>query len=273
MDLAAVFALSILGGYFFAYFWRLTRYEILRLEGHHRYFRVAVFGGLFFVLALTVRHLLISRCAWFELWDSSLLEYVRPSLKEEAGIAPAVESRRTEWVVASLYSLLLGPFTGLLLNLLTPKQWAQRRTVGTLDQVLLRAQQDQMPVNLSLNNGKIYIGLVVSITKPSDDPALLTLLPMFSGYRDQMNRMVLTNDYRDVYTKLSDPAFHQQLGLPPPHWSEQFHIAIRADAVISVNLFSPSVYAEFNPDWRERIAQQKQKPAPLEVTIRIKPPL
>lgn len=48
MELAAVFGLSLLGGYFFAAWWRLTSYATRRYEGHHLYFRAALCGVVFF---------------------------------------------------------------------------------------------------------------------------------------------------------------------------------------------------------------------------------
>lgn len=55
MDLAAVFALSLLGCYFFVAWWRLTAYATRRFDGHHLYFRAAFCGVIFFALALAVR--------------------------------------------------------------------------------------------------------------------------------------------------------------------------------------------------------------------------
>jgi hypothetical protein len=55
VDLAAVFLLSLLGGYSFAYVWRVTAFTTIRIEGHHLYFRAALWGTLFFAIALALR--------------------------------------------------------------------------------------------------------------------------------------------------------------------------------------------------------------------------
>ncbi len=229
MDLAAVFALSLLGGYFFAAWWRLTAFATRRYEGHHLYFRAAFWGVIFYVLALVLRTYVIQKVSWLKGLDGALIDYVKPALKEETGVSPTVEGHRAERVATALYSLILGPLSAWILN----------------------------------------VGLVVSITDPDDEPTVLVLLPMFSGYRDSQSRVVLTSDYEDVYKRLRDPAERERLKLPHD-WTREFQITLRADAVISANLFSAAVYAQFNPDWKQQIAQHKAKAPPQEVVVRIK---
>jgi hypothetical protein len=72
MDVAAVFALSLLGGYFFASYWRLTAFSTKREEGHHLYFRAALFGVVLFLLALFLRFSLIFFSSVYARWDESV---------------------------------------------------------------------------------------------------------------------------------------------------------------------------------------------------------
>ncbi len=271
MDLAAVFALSLVGGYFFAAGWRLTAYATHRIEGHHLYFRAALCGVIFFGLALLLREQVFARVPLLKSLDAVFTSYVMPVLKEETRPDKAIEVRRAEWVVTALYSLALGPLAAWFLNRVTPKRWAQARTVGALDKLLLRAQAQRVPVAITLNSGKVYIGLVVSITDPDDDPSALVLLPMFSGHRDAEGRMTLTSDYEHLYQSLRDREQRRVLGLPDD-WTPQFQMAIRADSVVSANLFSTAVYARFNPDWKQKIARQQDKGPPQEFIVRLRRP-
>ena len=202
--------------------------------------------------------------------DQWLLEYAKPALKEETGTAPAEQTQRAEWLVTAAYSLLIGPLCAGLLNIVTPRQWALQRSLGPLNRLFLRAQQEDMPVQVTLNTGKVYIGVLISITDPDNEPDIVKLLPMFSGQRDAHGRMVLSTDYEAVYTALR----HGQasaLNLPA-HWLSQFELAIRADTIVTATLFSPAVYAKFNPDWQHRIAELNSKPAPQEVLVEIRRP-
>jgi hypothetical protein len=98
MDLAAVFALSLLCGYFFASYWRLTAFSTKREKGHHFYFRAALFGVVLFLLALLLRFSLIFFSSVYAWWDGQIANYVLPVLKEEAGMAHTEAMRRAEWV-------------------------------------------------------------------------------------------------------------------------------------------------------------------------------
>jgi hypothetical protein len=255
MDLAAVFLLSLLGGYFFAYLWKRTAYETRRAEGHHLYFRAAFCGVLLFATALCLRQCLLMLVSGYKTLDSSLVEYVTPVLKEENGVHAAELRVRAEWVLTSVYSLLIGPLAASVLNIVTPRWWALERSVGvgSLDRLLLNAQKAEMPVLLTLSSGKVYIGPVVSITDGAGTPTpTVTILPVFSGHRDGEGRMVLTTDYDKVYADL-ERGGAQQLGLPTD-WQLHFHLAIRADTIVTASLFSPSIYARFTPNWREQLA-------------------
>ena len=268
MDLAAVFLLSLLGGYFFASWWRLTAYATRRYDGHHLYFRAALCGTIFFAAALALRLYVVPRVPALQALDSRLVGYVTPALKEAGNLPAADLGRRAEWVATAMYSLALGPLMAWALNRVTPSLWAQRLTVGGFDALLVRAQREEMPVSVTLNTGKVYIGHVVSITDPDGTPTVFRVLPMLSGFRDPQGRMILTIDYEDIYVRLSK-AKHLEL---PSRWIEQFYLTVRVDAVITATLFSPKAYAESNPDWKQKIAAQNQKPPPQELLVQMRRP-
>ena len=252
MDLAAVFLLSLLGGYWFASIWKRTAYTTLRSEGQHLYFRAAFFAVLLFISAIAIRQALLFCLSGYRIFDDWLVQYIKPALKEETGVAAADIRTRAEWVVTAAYSLAIGPIAAWTLNLFTSRFWALERSVGTLDRLLLEAQRVEMPVSLTLTSGKVYIGPVVSITDPIGTP-MVSLLPVFSGYRDADGRMHLTTDYDTVYADL-ERGGAAQLGLPA-EWQSRFRLSIRADNIVTAALFSPLVYAKFNPGWREQLAR------------------
>lgn len=264
MDLAAVFLLSLLGGYFFVYTWRLTAYSTQRVEGHHLYFRAAFCGVIFFALALLIRRILLDDATYARI-DAELIRYVTPVLKDDSSTPhPADQQHRAEWVVTAIYSLVIGPLCALLFNLITPRRWAARRSVGPLDRMFMAAQESRAPVLLTLSTGKVYIGLVVSITDPAFDPPVMSILPMFSGYRDDLGRMALTTDYESVYASLTTPNGHAATNLT------QFYLIIRTDNIVTANQFSPALYAQFHPGWRQKIAQRNQPPEPQQMLVRLK---
>jgi hypothetical protein len=42
--------------------------------------------------------------------------------------------------------------------------------------------------------------------------------------------------------------------------------------IVTAALFSPAIYAEFNPDWKQRIAEQNQTAPPQELIVHIQRP-
>jgi hypothetical protein len=246
VDLAAVFLLPLLGGYCFASTWRGTAFRTGQIDGQHLYFRAALWGVALFSFALALRTVLVWNFASIE-----NIEYVRPAVREQSGFAVSDQFRRIEWVIVSVYSLLLGAGCGPILNLVTPRMWALRRNVSALHRFLSRAYRDDVPVALTLDTGKVYIGLV---NESLQDPAFVTLMPRFSGHRDSEGRIALTTDYDSVYSRLAGS--NDADILLPADWPSNFELTIRADKIITATPFSPAIYTEFNPGWRERIAQQ-----------------
>jgi hypothetical protein len=266
MDLAAVFLLSLLGGYGFASLWRFTSYETRRTDGHHLYFRAAFYGAVFFAAAFMLRVIALAYWPAYEAWDRAAITLVDPALKEPH------DARQNSMVVAAAYSMLVGPLFALLLNVFTPKRWSLRRSVNALDDLLLRAQYTDMPVSITLDSGKVYIGLVRRITDPNHRLPSIVLFPMLSGHRDANGYLKLTTNYRRVYDALdADPEMRAKHGLPTV-WEPNFEVVLRADQIVSANMFSPSIYSEFNPGWRESIDALPAPPPRQEILVEIKQP-
>jgi hypothetical protein len=260
MDFAAAFLLTLLGGYCFAYTWAATAFTTKKAEGHHLYFRAALCGAVLFALALPLRiAFALNSPACLE-FDTALVEYVTPALKEEAELTSLARTRRAEWVVTSFYSLLLGTVCGLAANLFTPRRWSAQRGSSELDRLLLHANWDGYPITLTLNTGKIYVGLVVEAPNPLREPAAVALLPLLSGHRDDEGRMQLTTDYEEVYARLRSGKA-AELGLRAD-WKSQFRLVVRADEIVTATRFSRNLYGEFNPDWQQKFPQQSH-PTPV----------
>jgi len=271
MDLAAVSVLVVLGGYCFSYLWRATRFTTRRAEGHHLYFRAALFGSFLFVLALELRSLLMALLPGYHGLDSALVEYVSPVLKFESGLGQLSRERRAEWIVTAVYSLLLGTIFGSLGNWVAPRAWAASRGLSYLDQLLWKSCQEQTWVCLTLQSGKVYVGMVSKLPNPTLEPVAIAFLPMFSGNRDSAGNLTLTTDYEVVYSML-EAGRANQIGLPSD-WKSEFELQIRADEIVSAAKFSLSIYAEFNREWRQQIAWPDQTRSSIGTNARFSGPM
>lgn len=107
----------------------------------------------------------------------------------------------------------------------------------------------------------MYIGLVVAPLDLVQEPVVVPLLPILSGHRDPEGRLNLTTDYEAVYSTL-EHGRAAQLGLPAD-WLCRFSLAVRADEIVTAAVFSPAIYTEFNPGWKECISRDNQPAAAL----------
>jgi hypothetical protein len=262
MDVAAVFILSLLGGYSFASLWRFTRFTTRRADGHHLYFRAALYGVLLFLIALVARLVLRLKYPAYVDFESMLERYIAPAMKDPANL------RQLELVITAGYSLIIGPILAFVLTPIPFKSVALRYSLGTLDRMLLKAQNEKMPVLITLSSGKVYIGLIRRITEPDHPPPVVVMVPMMSGHRGDDGRVKITTEYESMYDKVrAGAAADFKL---PGDWSEQFELVIRADTIVTATPFSTVVFSAFNPQWKDKIAQQDQAPNPQEIIVEIK---
>lgn len=62
------------------------------------------------------------------------------------------------------------------------------------------ATREFLPIAITLENRKVYVGLIARTSEPQHDSAHITLLPLFSGHRDDRTlSMSLTNEYTEVF--------------------------------------------------------------------------
>jgi Family of unknown function (DUF6338) len=239
MELAAIFILSLLGGYAFATTWRLTRYVTRRHDGQHVYLRAGVFGAVLFIAAFTLRFALLHGLPAYASFDHRLEKLVQPLMKDAANSSVA------DIVIVAVYSLLLGLVVPRLLNIFTPQRPQLAKTASEFDLVMMRAQRADMPVLVTLENGKVYVGLVVKIIDPERNPATITLFPLVSGHRDALGKIAFTTDYYLIYQRLFNDTERMALGMSE-EWQRHFEVVIRAERILSIRMFSTQVYAAFS---------------------------
>ncbi len=266
MDLAAVFILALLGGYAFFTRWHVTSFHAKRAEGQRLYLEAALIGARLFVLALVLH------VVGMTYWDAYASGFGGAAMAAADSILEEPHGTvQVHLVVAAVYSVPLGAALATLLNLRQPRELALRRSLSALDAYLRDAQLAEVPVAVTLTTGKVYIGYVMQITDPDRPPPAIVLLPVFSGHRDPAGRLTLTTDYLRFYEALSaDSDKAAELDLPED-WQSRFEIVLRADQIVSANMFSPTVYSEFNPGWRETIETRDRPPPRQEVLVEIKP--
>ncbi|WP_290502881.1 hypothetical protein [Alcanivorax sp.] len=105
--------------------------------------------------------------------------------------------------------------------------------------LLSHATQQLKPISVTLENRKTYVGYVARTNEPDKETSHITLLPIFSGYRDEETlHLRLTNKYKVV--------FSHYLSSDNDTDPEDFYIVIPVNRIISSNIFSEKVYKKIS---------------------------
>lgn len=224
-DLALLFPL--LGGYLLVSYSNFWAYDMARKSGHRLLFHAALAGVL---LAILARIVVLATIAWFpevaELWKT---------------LAPFRYSG------TAFGSLILGGALIPVLNAFRTREEAIRtlimkRDADALERLLYRAWEDQGLVQLTLDNEKVYVGLVAwTPPNPNAKDAYICIVPMLSGYRDPAFKTLhFTTSYTDVYADLASATDGDDMDM------SAFLKVIPISKIYLASLFDAAAYERFN---------------------------
>lgn len=236
MELTALLLLPLVGGYIFANSCNATRFRAAREEGHRLYFRAAYYGVFLFLIATAARLLIVWLWPEYRGWERTLLPTIQPMLKESKEDAAVV-------VLLALGAMLLGGVSGPLLNLTVfgESRWLKAAIKEDEFEALLhRALARAMPIALTMENRKVYVGFVSKTFEPKMSRKHFRILPLMSGHRTETGKMVFTTFYDQAYERAGIAnGSNSRLTL------EDFEILFPTDKVQSAGLFDVPTYTEF----------------------------
>lgn len=283
MTLTPFLLLPLVGGYALFSTWRRTHYYSAREDGHRLYFR-AVFYGTFLTIFSALTHILFFVHAN---WYQAIVRIVAECL--------GVPEETSMWqqpaqAIVLLSTVFWGPALGEIFNLpsrleqanwVPPKfrylfgKWARRVLEGAyrlkgsdLERLVLKSQDTSLPIMVTLQNGKIYVGWPIENISPGEDRKTLRLSPLLSGYRDDTHQVQFTTDYSVALAKRRDELLElnqqssslsnaenyattdePELRLSRKNVSilpdDLFEVILKADQIISSRLFDFEVYGHF----------------------------
>lgn len=159
MDIAVLLFLPLVGGYVFARTCVFTRYTCSREDGHRLYFRAAFWGAGLFLAALSLHFWLVAISSMY----SDMLGLLRGSangLFKEAN-----KGDHIVLTIAGVSSMFFAYPFAKLLNLLLWK-WKGRWLRSAIEdddfeRILYEAVSRDMPISVSMENKKVYVGFVL----------------------------------------------------------------------------------------------------------------
>ena len=106
---------------------------------------------------------------------------------------------------------------------------------------------DQVPVEVTLRNRKIYIGLGLESGIGTNSESDVALIPIYSGYRDEKTlNLNIEIDYLSVIWEFLEYDKDQSSDDDADRWiSEEFRVVIPVTEVVSARLFDEELYDDF----------------------------
>ena len=188
LDVSVDLLIPALAGYLFLRWWRFTAHKIARESGHHVAFQSALVGLLFYVVGWLIPS---------DLLGSGLLDQALTRAEQQIGISRA-----------GLWALVLSGGALVVANLSVARwphleaRWneaAARDKEDSVVALLYEALARARVIEVSLTGNKTYVGWVVK-TPGTEHDRTFHLVPLFSGYRNERQELVLSASYAGLVT-------------------------------------------------------------------------
>jgi len=244
VDVAVLLLLPVVGGYLFARTWNVTRYATAREDGHRLYFRAAFYAVVLFTISNQLRILLLLYFPWYRDFEKALYGVLEQLLKD------VDKPYQIPLAIASVYAMFIAVPLGALLNIVCWKAPFLRKAVlrDDFERLLHDAVRRTVPIAVTMENRKVYVGFVLRTFDPMHARKSLALLPLVSGFRSENDgRLQVTTKYTDLYGGQPPHDGARRLAPPLQHLTIQdFEIVLPVDKIHSLGLFDMVAYARFN---------------------------
>ena len=254
MSAATLLLICLAAGFYAGTKWKVSKVFISKDSGHPLYFLSALFS-LFLVVFALAANKLVGNFSAYETIYLLAQAILRPLVKQDELERLSNLALLTVWVVA--FSIVLPRFLNWPLNsndaLLDQiaESYGEREAI---DDVIRDALRLQLPVAVSLDDSKVYIGCPIS-GEPFGVASRrwLSLRPMFSGYRDEKKELDLTTDYQVVITGLSVTDGEESVV------QGAFDVVVPFDRIVSIHPFDLESYSKYfvGAEWTENDQLQR----------------
>ena len=263
MDFALLFVLPLIGGFAFVTRFTLLRYTTGREESQRLYYRAALWGLIFACVAGVSHYAMRTGLSWYAAFvDRLAADVVLPLLEKDRSATTMPPSQaavriRVDAALICLYAFGLGALTPLWTRILQLADllWVRSAAVGTSRQSFLavlnmRAIKDHLerllaesltaaaPIQVTLTNSKVYVGLVLESIDPASPAKYFKIQPWMSGFRSSTTGLVDFNTFYDnVLAGLEEDEAKRR--------AATFQLVIPIDKVVSAGGFDFDAYEQF----------------------------
>lgn len=197
-----------------------TKYRLTRYTGQELFFSSAVAGLIIFLVGFSMDNILQIRY----------------------GKEVAILTRLFDDV--GIFYAAVGLLTALPLIFVANQLYSRDRSISKfieeqnngIERLLQTSQKYLKPLIITLNTGKVYIGIVIQFS-PVENRSF-SVMPLYSGYRDQSNQdLIITNEYVELINKYKND---------DPEMMNDLMGAFPMDSIVSVSVFNDEIYQELN---------------------------
>ncbi|MCW8126263.1 hypothetical protein [Microbulbifer halophilus] len=155
-------------------------------------------------------------------------------------------------IILSLWTLVFGYLTAYAYNKFKKhakaehiiREWRK----NDFDSIYLRAQLDFKPLAISLDTGKVYVGMPVLSREPGSQDSHISILPIYSGYRtDKDLKFVLATRYESVAGLVSRGAQFSDD-------AKDFYMALPRERIVSIHIFNNHLYKQVDASYTSKKA-------------------
>ena len=222
--LLGILLLPGVGGYWFLTHFNFTRFQAVRESGYHVLFRSAVVGIVFYLVAEGVV------AAWCACCPPSIINFLDKY---------SPDPFTTEVILSLALALVLPYLFNIVYDSRKGVKRAARNAGEHVELLIIESVEEKTPVEITLRNRKIYIGLAGDTGVGGSPDADVAVVPMFSGYRDEKTQdLVITLDYF--------PIIDMYVEEKPSLTEEDFRVILPMSEIVSARLFYEDVYDHFS---------------------------
>lgn len=241
MSLAFLLLLPVLlSGYLFSQNCCLTRFRVVRLEGYHLYFRCALSGSIFFLLAMALFWVMVAYL------PESILSVGHDVKRSFDRVFSTSGSAVFGATVISLLSILIAYVLLHIVNRIVPKEYAAFLAIqyDDLELLIYRAVTQLKAVSITVENGKVYVGWILFGFEANDERKFIRMLPIMSGYRDEVTKKVsFTTFYEPIIEAITQSTDLED---------SDFEVILPVSDLKSANLFDAETYLKFQAAYYEQ---------------------
>lgn len=149
-------------------------------------------------------------------------------------------------MIVSTVTLSLSALSVLAYNLKSgpdgkKKEFERAMRKNDFDRILFESMEHLHPIAISLDNRKVYVGLVFDAIEPDSDNSYLTIMPFLSGFRD---KDTLSMKIQSTYEPVIDALLKREGGKSEIDVDvlKNYFMAFPRDTIASLHLYNDHLY-------------------------------